>query len=98
LSGTDQRRAMTNGSGLIPERVRGKMLWFNEAKNVGLISADEERLPVEGRAFQDEPPRGPCSGLVVEFEIEAGADGPQAARVRVVPETVPRRARRRGSR
>jgi cold shock CspA family protein len=78
--------------------LRGKMLWFNEAKNHGVISTDEaERLPVDGSAFEDEPPQGPCSGLVVEFDLEAGDGDPRPARVRVVPEPEARRARRRRS-
>jgi cold shock CspA family protein len=77
--------------------LRGKMLWFNEAKNRGVISTEAERLPVDGAAFEDEPPQGPCSGLIVEFDIEAGEEGPRAARVRVVQEPEARRARRRRS-
>lgn len=78
---------------------RGKMLWFNEVKNQGVISTDEaERLPVHGSAFDGEPPQGPCSGLVVEFELEPGEGEPRAAHVRLVPEVVGRRARRRRSR
>jgi cold shock CspA family protein len=85
-------------SGLHTKPLRGKMLWFNEEKNRGVISTEAERLPVDGGAFEGAPPQGPCSGLVVEFDIEAGDEGPRAARVRVVPEPIPRRARRRGSR
>jgi cold shock CspA family protein len=78
--------------------LRGKMLWFNETKNHGVISTDEaERLPVDGSAFEDEPPHGPCSGLVVEYDLEAGDGDPRPARVRLVPEPEARRARRRRS-
>jgi cold shock CspA family protein len=77
--------------------LRGKMLWFNEAKNRGVIATEAERLPVDGGAFEDEPPQGNCSGLIVEFDLEAGEEGPRAARVRVVPEPDARRARRRRS-
>jgi cold shock CspA family protein len=76
--------------------LRGKMLWFNEEKDHGVITSDEaERLTVEGSAFEDKPPVGRCSGLVVEFDLEDGDDGPRAARVRVVDEPAGRRARRR---
>jgi cold shock CspA family protein len=77
--------------------LRGKMLWFNEEKNRGVISTDDERLPVDGGAFEDAPPQGPCSGLIVEFHLETGEEGPRAARVRVIEDAVPRRARRRRS-
>jgi cold shock CspA family protein len=78
---------------------RGKMLWFNEDKNQGVIATEQaERLPVHGSAFDGEPPQGPCSGLLVEFELEANEGEPRAARVRLVPEVVGRRARRRRSR
>ncbi len=79
-----------------PRHLRGKMLWFNEEKNHGVITSEEaERLTVDGSAFEDKPPQGRCSGLVVEFDLEEGDDGPRAARVRVVDEPVGRRARRR---
>jgi cold shock CspA family protein len=77
--------------------LRGKMLWFNEEKNRGVIATDDERLPVEGAAFEDAPPQGPCSGLIVEFDLETGEEGPRAARVRMIEDAVPRRARRRHS-
>lgn len=85
------------GNGQPPKRLRGKMLWFNEAKNHGVISTEEGRLPVDGSAFEAEPPHGPCSGLDVEFDLETVADESRAGRVRVVPEPVVRRARRRRS-
>ena len=78
---------------------RGKMLWFNEVKNQGVIATEQaERLSVHGSAFEDRPPQGPCSGLVVEFELEAVEGEPRAANVRLVPEVVGRRARRRRAR
>ena len=79
--------------------LRGKMMWFNEAKTDGVISMDDaERLPVDGSAFEGEPPHGPCSGLVVEVARPRGRRGRPAPRpVRVVPEPEARRARRRRS-
>ncbi len=85
-------------NGRPPQPLRGKMLWFNEAKNQGIISTeDAERLPVDGSAFVDEPPQGSCSGLVVEYDLETTDDGPRAARVRVILDPIARRARRRRS-
>lgn len=89
--------SLMNGS-RPPQPLRGKMLWFNQEKNHGVITtAEAERLPVNGGAFEGEPPQGPCSGLVVEYDLEAGDDGPRAGRARLVPEPVGRRARRRRS-
>jgi cold shock CspA family protein len=90
--------SLLGGNGRPLKRPRGKMLWFNEVKNYGVIATDDGRLAVAGSAFEDEPPQGPCSGLVVEFDLEAGDDGPRAERVRLVPEPVAaHRARRRRS-
>ena len=90
--------SLMGGNGRAPKRPRGTMLWFNEAKDHGVIATDDGRLPVAGSAFEGEPPQGPCSGLVVEFDLEAGDDGPRPERVRLVPEPVAaHRARRRRS-
>ncbi len=90
--------AETSVASAPPRHLRGKMLWFNEEKGHGVITSEEaERLTVEGSAFEDKPPVGRCSGLVVEFDLEEGDDGPRAARVRVVDEPASRRARRRRS-
>jgi cold shock CspA family protein len=112
-SGDTERRPGTNGTSLMTESeqrsysvgrreqhaqpLRGKMLWFNEEKNRGVISMDAERLPVDGGAFEVAPPQGSCSGLIVEFHLETGEEGPRAARVRLIEDAVPRRARRRHS-
>jgi cold shock CspA family protein len=76
------------------------MLWFNEEKDHGFIeTAEGERLYVHGTGFEGGVrPQGPCAGTVVEFAIEDDADRRRAEQVRVVPDVVPRRARRRGSR
>ena len=91
--------SLLGSNGQPSKRPRGKMLWFNEVKDHGVISTDDVgRLPVAGSAFEDEPPHGPCSGLVVEFDVETTDDGPRAERVRVIPEPVAaHRARRRRS-
>ena len=78
---------------LVPNRVRGKMLWFNENKDLGALRTDEgERLEVPGTAFgPGEKPIGRCAGRTIEFESDAGA----VRRVAFVPEPSPRRARLR---
>jgi hypothetical protein len=58
--------------------MRGKMLWFNEKKDLGFILTDEgERLSVLGPAFAGGGrPEGRCAQMEVEFQIDAtGANG-----------------------
>ncbi|HEX6679744.1 MAG TPA: hypothetical protein VF063_03780 [Gaiellaceae bacterium] len=78
--------------------MRGKMLWFNEKKDLGFIRTDEgERLSVLGPAFTGgNRPQGRCAQAVVDFAIDATEDEPQAKNVVFVEEDVPRRARMRG--
>jgi hypothetical protein len=77
-------------------RVRGTMLWFNEAKDLGALRTDEgDRIDVSGAAFSPgEKPLGRCAGKAVEFErLEGGVRS-----LAFVPELNPRRARLRRSR
>lgn len=78
--------------------MRGKMLWFNEVKDLGFIRTDEgERLSVLGPAFAGGArPQGRCAEAVVTFEIDERDGGRQAENVAFVPEVRARRARRRG--
>jgi hypothetical protein len=76
--------------------MRGTMLWFNEAKDVGALRTDEgDRIDVSGAAFlAGEKPLGRCAGKPVEFErLDGGVSG-----LAFVPALAPRRARRRRSR
>jgi cold shock CspA family protein len=76
--------------------MRGKMLWFNEDKNRGVIEAEDgERLHVHGAAFAPGArPTGRCGGTAVAFHVVVGDDR-QAAEVTVIAEVASRRARRR---
>jgi hypothetical protein len=76
--------------------VLGKMLWFNEAKHVGMIESDDgERFSVRREDFADGAPVGRCATLPVVFE----ASGSTALNVRMHEADDVRRARRRsGSR
>jgi len=78
--------------------MRGKMLWFNEKKDLGFILTDEgERLSVHGPAFAGgKRPVGRCAHKEVEFEIDATGAERQAENVVVVDLETPRRARMRG--
>ena len=73
--------------------MRGTMLWFNPAKDLGALhTEDGERLDVPGAAFApSDRPIGRCSGMAVEFE---SADGTVTC-IAFVEELSPRRARLR---
>jgi cold shock CspA family protein len=76
--------------------MRGAMLWFNEAEEFGFISTEDgERLLVRGGDFVDGIPEGRCGGLPVSFQVTEDEEGRRAEEVRLVEETVPRRARSR---
>jgi hypothetical protein len=79
--------------------VRGKMLWFNDRKDLGFIRTDEgERLSVLGTGFANgHRPTGRCADAVVSFEIDESGPERQAVGVEFVTEEAARRARRRGS-
>jgi hypothetical protein len=76
--------------------MRGTMLWFNAAKDIGALRTDDgERLEIPGDAFAPgEKPVERCAGRPVGFECAAGA----VSGVAFVPEVVPRRARLRHGR
>jgi hypothetical protein len=76
-----------------PIRIRGTILWFNVAKDIGALRTDDgERIEVPGTAFlPGEKPVGRCAGKTIEFEALEGA----VADVAFVPEPSPRRARLR---
>jgi hypothetical protein len=78
----------------------GKMLWFNETRDVGcILTDDDDRVPVLGSAFAGgAKPIGRCAQAQVVFEIRERAGERRAENVAFVEETSPRRARRRSSR
>ena len=78
--------------------MRGKMLWFNEVKDLGFIRTEEgERLSVLGQGFAGGiRPQGHCAHLEVSFEVSESNGDRQARNVALVTEDSPRRARRRG--
>jgi hypothetical protein len=77
--------------------MRGTMLWFNEAKDSGLLLTEEgERLPVPGDSFADGiRPKGRCAQAVVAFEVGENEGAREASEVELVPSQSSRRARRR---
>jgi cold shock CspA family protein len=79
--------------------MRGTMLWFNEAKESGVITAETgEQLAVQREDFAGRlPPRGRCGGTPVEFEVAEDSDGRKAEQVVLITQVIPRRARRRSA-
>jgi hypothetical protein len=77
--------------------MRGKMLWFNEIKDLGFILTDDgERLSVLGDGFANgERPQGRCAEKVVTFEVNEQGVERQAENVVFVEEGPQRRARLR---
>jgi cold shock CspA family protein len=77
--------------------MRGKMLWFNEKKDLGFIRTDEgERLSVLGPGFVGgKRPQGRCADVEVSFEITETDGDRHAVNVAIVEDDAPRRARMR---
>jgi hypothetical protein len=73
--------------------MRGKMLWFNAAKDVGSLQTVEgERVDVPGAAFSPgKKPAGRCAGIDVEFQTVDGV----VTDLSFVEDASPRRARTR---
>jgi cold shock CspA family protein len=79
--------------------MRGKMLWFNDLKDVGQICAEDgEYLSVHGAHFAPgDKPTGRCGGTVVNFHLVDDQTGRRAEHVTLVPELAGGRARQRRS-
>ena len=80
--------------------MNGTMLWFNDLKDLGEITAEDgERLSILGTGFAaGERPQGRCAGSAVTFQVAQQGDERRAEDVRFVPEIAPRRARMRHGR
>jgi CspA family cold shock protein len=64
---------------------QGTVKWFNSEKGYGFISrADGEDVFVHFSAIQGEGYRSLAEGQEVEFDIEEGPKGKQAANVRSI--------------
>jgi len=67
------------------ERIRGTVKWFNAAKGYGFIGRENgEDVFVHFSAIQADGYRRPEQGQMVEFSIEEGPKGQQAANVVVL--------------
>ena len=67
------------------ERVTGTVKWFNNDKGYGFVSREGEKdVFVHHTAIEGEGFRTLTEGQLVEFEVEQGPKGLQAAHVRPV--------------
>jgi CspA family cold shock protein len=62
----------------------GTVKWFNDAKGFGFIAPDDgsKDIFVHHTAIQSQGFRSLAEGQKVEYEVEQGQKGPQAANVR----------------
>ncbi len=61
----------------------GTVAWFNNAKGYGFLQADGIKdVFVHFSSIQDEGYKSLAEGAAVEFDVEQGTKGPQAAQVR----------------
>ncbi len=79
--------------------MNGKMLWFNEAKNLGVVLTDDgERLSVDRDGFVGRAaPVGRCASMPVRLTVSERGGERVAVDVSLVDADNPRRARRRSS-
>ena len=80
--------------------MHGTMLWFNDAKDVGVIATEAgDKLPVLGTGFvAGKRPTGRCAGTPVTFRLADDGDERRADDVQFVDDIAPRRARMRHAR
>lgn len=80
--------------------MRGTILWFNQVKDLGVITTEQgEGLRVHGTDFAEgERPKERCTGALVTFGVTEQAEERKATAVSFVPEIAPRRARMRHAR
>lgn len=68
--------------------LQGKVKWFSDAKGYGFIEvAGRKDIFVHYSAIQKEGYKTLAEGQVVEFEVEEGLKGPQAAQVTILNRT-----------
>jgi CspA family cold shock protein len=65
--------------------LQGKVKWFSDAKGYGFIEVTGRKdIFVHYSAIQKEGYKTLAEGQVVEFEVEEGLKGPQAAQVTIL--------------
>jgi hypothetical protein len=75
------------------KKLRGELVWFNEAEDHGVLEAEDgERMEFAGSAFGEERPVGRVGGVIVEYRLDE-TGGPTDVTVLIADAS--RRARRR---
>lgn len=66
--------------------MKGTVKWFNDAKGFGFIAPEDGTKDVfcHHTAIQADGFRSLAEGQKVEFDVEQGKKGPQAANVRII--------------
>ena len=70
------------------DRLTGKVKWFNNKKGYGFIEHNDEDVFVHYRQIQVEGFRTLREGQEVEYEINRGPKGLQAAEVKLIGEVI----------
>jgi CspA family cold shock protein len=69
----------------VSERENGTVKWFSDSKGFGFISRPNgDDVFVHHSSIEAEGHRSLSEGQAVEFDVEQGAKGPRAIRVRAV--------------
>jgi CspA family cold shock protein len=69
----------------VTARENGTVKWFNDSKGFGFISRPTgEDVFVHHSSIEAEGHRSLLEGQAVEFDVEEGAKGPRAVRVRAI--------------
>lgn len=70
------------------DRLTGKVKWFNNKKGYGFIEHNDEDVFVHYRQVQVDGFRTLREGQEVEYEVNRGPKGLQAAEVKILEEAV----------
>lgn len=83
---SSKRTSPGSATGLDGDRVIGTVKWFNDAKGYGFVTPEDgsKDVFVHFSAISGNGFKSLAEGDRVEFEVEDGQKGPQAANVRKI--------------